>query len=330
MEEKIRFCLGKEYELGVYLGLQFKNDTKGKKSNDGSGPSEISSPKFESIKEAVLFEKFLKEVYGEALYEYYVNDDGDEQKGNHFHISFYINGQYLADRERMLLALYLALAYRKLLTLHDSFRNTVKEWNEYILVKETNDRKYAVITMNSREGSKRYEIRLAEGSVVGDLAYLLIALAIYNELRAINDDTVKKVIEELNNEDSALLEEYIDFFNELSYKIVLKNTENAKEVLSKLQYFIKRIVEEEEVIIVEFKEIKEILEKIKEALDLLEEQQKEEFTIIYNALEAYAKNNMNRRELVKLVMENIEKYTSKAIKDRVVKDLVSLLFNYEL
>lgn len=170
------FKIGKEYELGVYLGSSFC--TNDRKTTDGSGPSEISSPVFESFLEAIYFENLLHRIYGDILYDYYRDRDGDEQKGNHFHYSLqdYFYEFYVFNTN------FIQGKYNKLLTLHDNWRNTFGRWVEQPFVEcsedefyDYNNREYAFLTPNRQhKDALTVEVRASEGSVVGDICWLTI------------------------------------------------------------------------------------------------------------------------------------------------------------
>lgn len=190
--ESLLITFGKEYELGYNLGFS----EIGLKYQDGSGPSEIITPVFsltnEGVVEAVIVEDLLERVYGRSLFDYYYRDDyhsddeNDEEKGCHFHVGGFSNAEeYFSIKKALWILLQTKL---KKLFARRGFRNTVDYWAEMPSRPYDdygNSRDYSAITSNIsghiRKKNPTIELRLAEYSIVGDIAFLAISIAL-NEI----------------------------------------------------------------------------------------------------------------------------------------------------
>jgi hypothetical protein len=200
----MKWRFGKEWELSLKLqGLEENR----KKSQDGSGPSEIKSLAYpyEKMLYLIAEEYLLSRLYGyNTLFDYYIDetDDGDieEEKGNHFHISF--------DRKipnyNFYIVLYVLLQtkYRNLLCRY-KFRNTANRWAYNYLIKperyNNTRREYLIITPNQKNKKRTLELRLSEFTVINDLIIFLIAKHIYEkfEIYKMNEYDLYKIAKEL-------------------------------------------------------------------------------------------------------------------------------------
>ena len=182
-----RLTFGKEYEFSE----DFWTHSGPHKSHDGSGPSELSIPPFESFFEAIYFESLLYKIYGRLLTDYYTSGDYQE-KGNHFHFR-------VRDREFYYLYIWSGFTselFRKLLTLHNGFRNQLRYWCNYIaeyLEKSEfyhySGRDYRAVTPNrNRKETLTVEVRRSEGVIALDVCWLLVTLATFSAVRDLKEE----------------------------------------------------------------------------------------------------------------------------------------------
>jgi len=342
--QKVYITFGKEYELGAYLG--FRGD---KKLNDGSGPSEISIGPFTSFREALITEKLLYDVYGESLYNYYVDED-NEQKGCHFHVKLN-NVSYEEFWKFYVLYSTFSYVYRKFFTFGDSFRNTVEEWAEYITyfiypeqLENYRGREYRAYTPNrNRKTVLTVEARLSEGSITLDIVNLLLSLPFYLEFRNLNEEILKKQLYLLSNTKTLIDDE------DLSYSTYL-HQEFYNEIKDKLQKLIKevRVVEEDEEenenreenikLMIEFKDLKDIIDYFinyyknnkDKLIELLNDNNYNTSLEILELVKLYAVENRRREWLALTILDKVFTTSKKIEIEEALNNISEVLFENTL
>jgi len=308
---------GKEYELSAYLG--FNGD---RKTNDGSGPSEISIGPFTDFREAFIVEKLLHDIYGESLYRYFENEE-NEEKGNHFHIR--LNGVSNEEFWKFyVLYTTFGFVYRKFFTLNNRFRYGVKRWCDkiayYITHEELNNyrgREYRAFTVNrNRKTILTIEARLSEGSIALDIVNLLLSLPFYLELRNLDIKTLQKQLYILSKIDSLEDEEDISYYTFMYhdfYEIVKENSLLQKTIRDIENFTVEELDNDNKVYLVNFKELHETINDFIEyyknnkdkLIDLLNESNYNTSLEILELVRLYAKENRDRFWLKNSIINNV-------------------------
>jgi len=202
------YKFGKEYEFKVYSSKSFLNKLV---ERDASGPNEVRSSAYEwgldGLIRAMAFECGLINLAGaDVLFDYYVTSEYLEQKGNHFHFSYYCPN----NRGDVLFSVNtfttIGLILRYLLASRNRFRNVMKKYTAQHGLCNASDRildlggmgKYCFtnVVEAERRGSKFYvhlEFRASEFSVIYDYALVDFIIYLINKLYESDCSLIKKL-----------------------------------------------------------------------------------------------------------------------------------------